>query len=243
LATKFGVGPRGLDASPAAVRRSIEGSLRHLRTDWIDLYYLHRLDPCTPIEETVGAMAELVRAGKVRHLGLSEVSPTTLRRAQRVHPISALQTEYSRWTRDVETEVLPTCRELGIGFVAYAPLGRGFLAGRFSSASELDTADMRRRMPRFESGALPHNLRLRRAVEGLAAEKGCTPAQLSLAWVLAQGRDVVAVPGTHDPRRLEENLRAPEIELSVTDRARIEGTISRPAGARYHAAGMSVIDR
>jgi aryl-alcohol dehydrogenase-like predicted oxidoreductase len=188
-------------------------------------------------------MAQLVHEGKVRHLGLSEASVQTLRRAQVVHPIAALQTEYSLWTRDVEAQILPACRELGVGFVAYAPLGRGFLAGRFRTAADLDPGDVRRHMPRFRGAALECNLQLRASVEELAAEKGCTPAQLALAWVLAQGEDLVAIPGTRHQRYLEENVTAVEVELSRNDLARIDRTLPSAAGERYHAAGMAVIDR
>jgi len=243
LATKFGVREGRLDGSAANVRRSIEGSLRRLRTDHVDLYYLHRVDPRTPIEETVGAMAELVREGKVRHLGLSEASPATIRRAAAVHSLAALQTEYSLWTRHVEAEILPACRELGIGFVAYAPLGRGFLAGRFQTATELDEHDVRRHMPRFRPGALERNLELQAIVRQLAAARGCAPAQLALAWVLAQGDDVAAIPGTRQRRHLEENLAAVPIQLSQGELARIDSVLPPAAGERYHAAGMAVIDR
>ncbi len=243
IATKFGARPGGLDGSPENARRSIEGSLRRLGTEHVDLYYLHRVDPRTPIEETVGAMAQLVHEGKVRHLGLSEASVQTLRRAHAVHPIAALQTEYSLWTRDVEAQILPACRELGVGFVAYAPLGRGFLTGRFRTAADLDPADVRRHMPRFRGAALECNLQLRTSVEELAAEKGCTPAQLALAWILAQGEDIVAIPGTRRRRYLEENVTAVEVELSRNDLARIDSTLPSAAGERYHAAGMAVIDR
>ncbi len=243
IATKFGVGPGGLDGSPDNVRRSIEGSLRRLGTDYVDLYYLHRVDPRTPIEETVGAMAKLVADGKVRHLGLSEASAATLRRAHAVHPIAALQTEYSLWTRHVEAEILPTCRELGIGFVAYAPLGRGFLAGRFASPEELDPDDVRRRMPRFGGPALDHNLKLQAGIKELAAAMGCTAVQLAIAWVLARGEDIVAIPGTKHPRYVEENAASSALELSKEDLALIEGSLPLPAGERYHAAGMAVIDQ
>ena len=243
IGTKFGVGPSGLDGSPANVRRSIEGSLRRLGTDYVDVYYLHRVDPRTPIEETVGAMSELVREGSVRHLGLSEASAGTLRRAHAVHRIAALQTEYSLWSRDVEAEILPACRELGVGLVGYAPLGRGFLAGRFATSAELGPADVRRRMPRFQDDALEHNLALRSAVESLAAEKGCTPAQLALAWVLAQGQDVVAIPGTRHRGYLEENVAAVAVELSPDDLARVNEAVPAAVGERYHPAGMAVIDR
>src|ERR687898_2489806 len=194
LATKFGVGPNGPDGSPENVRRSIDGSLTRLGTDHVDLYYLHRVDPRTPIEETVGAMAELVEAGKVRHLGLSEAAPQTIRRAHAVHRITALQTEYSLWARQVENEILPTLCELGIGFVAYAPLGRGFLTGRFRRPE--DVTDSRRNHPRFQGENLSHNLALVERVERIAAEKGVTAGQLALAWVLHRGDEVVAIPGT-----------------------------------------------
>jgi aryl-alcohol dehydrogenase-like predicted oxidoreductase len=243
LATKFGVRPEGLDGSPANVRRSIEGSLARLGTDYVDLYYLHRVDPRTPIEETVEAMAELVAAGKVRHLGLSEASAATLRRAHAIHPIAALQTEYSLWTRHVEAEILPTCAELGIGFVAYAPLGRGFLAGRFGDTDELHASDVRRHMPRFQGASLEHNIRIRRTVEQLAAEKGCTAAQLAIAWVLARAAHIVAIPGTRHPRYVQENAGAIEIELSREDLARIDSVLVPAAGERYHPAGMAVIDQ
>jgi aryl-alcohol dehydrogenase-like predicted oxidoreductase/SAM-dependent methyltransferase len=243
LATKFGVGPNGPDGSPENVRRSIDGSLTRLGTDHVDLYYLHRVDPRTPIEETVGAMAELVREGKVRHLGLSEASAATLRRAHAVHPIAALQTEYSLWTRDVEAEVLPACRELGVGFVAYAPLGRGFLTGRLTKRSDFDPGDLRRRLPRFQGAALEHNLGLLAKLEELASARGCTPAQLALAWVLAQGEDVVAIPGTRHHEYLEQNLATLELELSDDELALIDETLPAPEGERYHPAGMAVIDR
>ena len=218
LATKFGIvsdpddpKKRSLDGSPENVRRSIEGSLERLGTDHVDLYYLHRVDPDTPIEDTVGAMAELVQEGKVRNLGLSEASADTLRRAAEVHPIAALQTEYSLWTRGVEQDILPTARELGVGFVAYSPLGRGFLSGRFKNPDELDSDDFRRNGPRFQGKALEQNQRLVAKVEELAGEKDCTPGQLALAWVLAQGDDVVPIPGTKRREYLEENVAAAEV--------------------------------
>lgn len=242
LATKFGVTRRGLDGSPENVRRSIEGSLKRLRTDYVDLYYLHRVDPRTPIEETVGAMGQLVAEGKVRHLGLSEASSRTVRRAHAVHPIAALQTEYSLWTRDVEEEILPTCRELGIGFVAYAPLGRGFLSGSFRAPDDLDASDMRRQMPRFQGSALERNLELQRRVKQLASEVGCSPAQLAVAWVLGQGDDIVAIPGTRHRRYLEDNVGAGAVKLTSEELARITRVLPAPAGERYHATGMAVID-
>jgi aryl-alcohol dehydrogenase-like predicted oxidoreductase len=252
IATKFGIriaptaeNPlnRVLDGSPQNARRAIEGSLERLGTDHVDLYYLHRVDPGTPIEVTVGAMAELVEEGKVRHVGLSEASAETLRRAHAVHPIAALQTEYSLWTREVEGEILPTCRELGIGFVPYSPLGRGFLSGRFKSPDDLEADDFRRQGPRFQGEALEHNLQLVAKVEELAREKGCTPGQLALAWVLAQGDDVVPIPGTKRRAYLEENLAAVDVELTPADLARIDSEVPAAAGDRYDRVGMSTINR
>jgi aryl-alcohol dehydrogenase-like predicted oxidoreductase len=252
LATKFGIrfaptddNPtnRVLDGSPENVRRLIEGSLMRLGTDHVDLYYLHRVDPNTPIEETVGAMGELVSEGKVRHLGLSEAAPETIRAANAVHPITAVQTEYSLWTRDVEAEILPVCRELGIGFVPYSPLGRGFLSGRFKSPDELDSGDFRRHGPRFTGDALEKNLVLVSKVEELAAEKGCTPGQFALAWVLAQGDDVVPIPGTKRRTYLEENLAAVDVDLTDDDLARIESELPAATGDRYDATGMATVNR
>ena len=217
------VGP--LDGSAEHVRSSIDGSLERLGTDHVDLYYQHRVDPKVPIEETVGAMAELVEQGKVRHLGLSEAAPETIRRAHAVHPITAVQTEYSLWTRDPEAEVLPTCRELGIGFVPYSPLGRGFLSGRFKSPEELDEGDFRRHGPRFTGKNLEANLRLASKVAEIAGEKGITPAQLALSWVLAQGDDLVPIPGTKRRRYLEENAAAVDVELTDEDLARIDAEL------------------
>jgi aryl-alcohol dehydrogenase-like predicted oxidoreductase len=234
---------RIIDGSGDNVRRAIEGSLRRLGTDHVDLYYLHRVDPNTPIEETLGAMAELVGEGKVRHIGLSEAAPETLRRGHAEHPITALQTEYSLWTRDVEEEILPTCRELGVGFVAYSPLGRGFLSGRFKSPEELDEDDFRRTGPRFQGEALEQNLRLVAKVEELAAEKGCTPGQLALAWVLAQREDIVPIPGTKRRRYLEENLAALDVELTADDMERIDAELPAAVGDRYDRAGMSTLNR
>jgi aryl-alcohol dehydrogenase-like predicted oxidoreductase len=250
LATKFasriveenGEYKRIIDGSPANVRRAIEGSLERLGTDHVDLYYLHRVDPDTPIEETVGAMGELVKEGKVRHLGLSEAAPDTLRRGNAEHPITALQTEYSLWTRDVEAEILPTCRELGVGFVAYSPLGRGFLSGRFKSPDELDEGDFRRSGPRFQGESLQVNLKLVAKVEELANEKGCTPGQLALAWVLAQGEDVVPIPGTKRREYLEENLGAVDVELTDDDLARIDAELPEVSGDRYDAGGMATVN-
>jgi aryl-alcohol dehydrogenase-like predicted oxidoreductase len=252
LATKFGIrweptedNPtnRVLDGSPENVRRSIEGSLERLGTDHVDLYYLHRVDPNTPIEETIGAMGELVQEGKVRHLGLSEASPDTLRRAHATHPISALQTEYSLWTRDPEDEALPTCRELGIGFVAYSPLGRGFLSGRFKSSDEIEENDFRRHNPRFQGETFQRNLALLNKVREIAAEKSCTPGQLALAWVLAQGEDVAAIPGTKRRTYLEENLGAVDVELSADDLSRIDAEVPEAEGDRYDRVGMTTVNR
>jgi aryl-alcohol dehydrogenase-like predicted oxidoreductase len=232
-----------LDGSAEHVRTSIEGSLRRLGTDHVDLYYQHRVDPNVPIEETVGAMAELVHQGKVRHLGLSEAAPETIRRAHAIHPITAVQTEYSLWSRDPETEVIPTCRELGIGFVPYSPLGRGFLSGRFTSPDELDEGDFRRRGPRFTGDNLAANLHLAAKVAEIAAAKGITPAQLALAWVLAQGDDLVPIPGTKRRKYVEENAAAADVELTADDVARIEAELPAVAGERYDAAGMRAVNR
>ncbi|MFF5014673.1 aldo/keto reductase [Streptomyces sp. NPDC001165] len=231
------------DGSAEHVRSSIHGSLERLGTDYIDLYYQHRVDPDVPIEETVGALAELVAEGKVRHIGLSEAGADTIRRAHAVHPITAVQTEYSLWTRDPEAEVLPTCRELGIGFVPYSPLGRGFLAGRFSSPTELDENDYRRTNPRFTDTNFEANLRLAEKVKEIAAEKDVTPAQLAIAWVLAQGEDLVPIPGTKRRTYLEQNAAAVGIELSKEDLARIDAELPEVAGARYDEAGMRSVNR
>jgi aryl-alcohol dehydrogenase-like predicted oxidoreductase len=231
-----------LDGSAEHVKASIEGSLRRLGTDHVDLYFQHRVDPKTPIEETVGAMAELVAEGKVLHIGLSEAAPETIRRAHAVHPITAVQTEYSIWTRDPEDEVLPTCRELGIGFVAYSPLGRGFLSGRFRSPEELDEGDFRRHGPRFTGENLEANLRIQEKVEEIATEKGVTPAQLALAWVLSRGEDIVPIPGTKRRAYLEENAAAAELELTPEDRVRIEAELPETAGDRYDEQGMATIN-
>src|SRR5262245_25357345 len=234
------VGP--VDGSPDYVRSSVEGSLKRLKTDRIDLYYQHRVDPNTPIEETVAAMAELVQQGKILHIGLSEAAPETIRRAHAVHPITAVQTEYSMWTRDVEAEVLPTCRELGIGFVPYSPLGRGFLSGRFSSPEELDEGDFRRHGPRFTGENLEANLKLAAKVKEIAEDKGCTPAQLAIAWVLAQGEDLVPIPGTKRRSYLEQNAAAVDLELTAQDLARIEEELPAVSGARYDEAGMASVN-
>jgi aryl-alcohol dehydrogenase-like predicted oxidoreductase len=252
IATKFGIrvtptpeNPLGrtIDGSPENVRRSIEGSLARLGADHVDLYYQHRVDPNVPIEETVGALTELVGEGKVRHIGLSEAAPETIRRAHAVHPIAAVQTEYSLWTRDPETAVLPTCRELGIGFVPYSPLGRGFLSGRFKSPDDLDESDFRRHGPRFTGENLEANLRLVGRLEELAAEKGVTSGQLALAWVLAQGDDVVPIPGTKRRSYLEENVGALDVSLSAADLAAIADALPAAAGDRYDPVGMSTVNR
>jgi len=250
VATKFGNeraedgGFLGVNGRPEYVRKACDGSLKRLGTDHIDLYYQHRVDRTVPIEETVGAMGELVRAGKVRYLGLSEASPPTIRRAVHEHPIAALQTEYSLWTRDPEDEVLPTCRELGIGFVAYSPLGRGFLTGRFRTLDDLPPDDYRRNSPRFQGENFQRNLDLVDRVGEIARRKQCTPSQLALAWVLAQGEDVVPIPGTKQRRYLEENVRALEVELTHADLEEIDEVAPKgvAAGARYHEAGMRTIN-
>ena len=230
------------DGSADHVRSSIDGSLRRLGTDCVDLYYQHRVDPNVPIEETVAAMADLVGQGKVRHLGLSEAAPETIRRAHAVHPITAVQSEYSLWTRDPEAGVLATCRELGIGFVSYSPLGRGFLSGRFTSPEQLDEDDFRRSNPRFTGENLRANLRLAAKVAELAEEKSITAAQLALAWLLAQGEDVVPIPGTKRRRYLEENAAAVDVELTDEDLARIDAELPPAAGARYDEAGMATVN-
>jgi aryl-alcohol dehydrogenase-like predicted oxidoreductase len=230
------------DGSAEHVRRSIDGSLQRLGTDHVDLYYQHRVDPRVPIEETVGAMAELVAAGKVLHIGLSEASVETIRRAHAVHPITAVQTEYSLWTRDPEAEILPVCRELGIGFVPYSPLGRGFLSGRFKSPEELDAGDFRRSGPRFTGSNLAANLALAAKVEEIARDKGITPAQLAIAWVLAQGEDLVPIPGTKRRSYLEENAAAVDAELTADELERIEAELPEAAGERYDEAGMASVD-
>ena len=235
------VGP--IDGSAENVRSSIEGSLERLGTDYVDLYYQHRVDPNVPIEETVGAMAELVDEGKVRHIGLSEAAPETIRRANAVHPVTAVQTEYSLWTRDPEAEVLPTCRDLGIGFVPYSPLGRGFLAGRFTSPDELAEDDFRRTVPRFTGENLEANLRLASKVKEIAGEKGVTPAQLAIAWVLARGDDLVPIPGTKRRTYLEQNALGVDVVLTADDLTRIDAEVPEAAGARYGEAGMAAVNR
>ena len=240
LATKFGIvrdptnpAARGVDGKPDYVRRSCEGSLKRLGVETIDLYYQHRVDPATPIEETVGAMAQLVQEGKIRHIGLSEASPQTLRRAVKVHPITALQTEYSLWSREPEDEILAACRELGVGFVAYSPLGRGFLTGQFTRFEDFPEDDYRRFSPRFQGENFQKNLDLVRRVEEIAEEKGSKPAQLALAWVLAQDKNIVPIPGTKRRKYLEENVAALEVQLSAEDLRCIDEIF--PAGA---AAGL-----
>jgi aryl-alcohol dehydrogenase-like predicted oxidoreductase len=248
LATKFGNERRedgswvGINGRPEYVHSACEASLQRLGVDHIDLYYQHRVDRSVPIEDTVGAMAELVRAGKVRHLGLSEASPETIRRAHAVHPITALQTEYSLWSREVEHEILPTVRELGIGFVAYSPLGRGFLCGRYKRPEDLPDNDFRRFHPRFQRGNLERNLELVEQVEELAREKGVTAGQLALAWVLHRGEDVVPIPGTKHREYVEENVAASDVELSAEELTRLEeaAPVGTTAGDRY--ADMSTVN-
>jgi aryl-alcohol dehydrogenase-like predicted oxidoreductase len=251
LATKFGIvrgedrTVRSINGKPEYVRTACEGSLKRLGVETIDLYYQHRVDPATPIEDTVGAMADLVRAGKVRWIGLSEAGPETLRRASAVHPIAAVQSEYSLWSRDPEGSVLAACRELGIGFVAYSPLGRGFLTGQIKRFEDLAADDYRRLSPRFQGDNFQKNLDLVRRVDEIAAAKGCRPSQLALAWVLAQGSDIVPIPGTKRRRYLEENAGALDVKLSREDLARLDEILppGAAAGPRYPAAMMQVIAR
>jgi len=251
LATKFGIvrdpsnpNARGVNGKADYVRRSCEASLKRLGVQTIDLYYQHRVDPNTPIEETVGAMAELVKQGKVRYLGLSEASAQTLRRAVKVHPIAALQTEYSLWTRDPEREILETCRELGVGFVAYSPLGRGFLTGQFRKFEDLPADDYRRNSPRFQGENFQKNLDLLRRVEAMATEKGCKPSQLALAWVLAQGNDIVPIPGTKRRKYLEENVAASEVKLKQEELKRIDEAFpaESASGGRYPEHMMTLVN-
>jgi aryl-alcohol dehydrogenase-like predicted oxidoreductase len=251
LATKFGIvrdskkpNVRGVSGKPDYVRRSCEASLRHLGVEAIDLYYQHRVDPATPIEETVGAMAQLVQEGKIRHIGLSEASPQTLRRAVKVHPITALQTEYSLWSREPEDEILATCRELGIGFVAYSPLGRGFLTGQFKRFEDFPEDDYRRSSPRFQGENFQKNLDLVRRVEEIAKQKGCKPAQLALAWVLAQDKNIVPIPGTKRRKYLEENVAAMDVKLTADDLRRIEEIFPAgvAAGERYPEHMMKIVN-
>jgi len=251
IATKFGNvrdeqgNSLGIDGSPEYVRKACDASLQRLGVDHIDLYYQHRVDNNVPIEETVGAMAELVKQGKVRYLGLSEAAPATIRRAHAVHPIAALQTEYSLWMRDVEDEILPTCRELGIGFVPYSPLGRGFLTGRFARFEDLPADDFRRRQPRFQGDNFQKNLDLVRHVEDVASRKGCTPAQLALAWLLHQGDDIVPIPGTTRVENLEDNVGALGVTLTKRDLERIDAVFPKgvAAGERYMEGGMATVNR
>jgi aryl-alcohol dehydrogenase-like predicted oxidoreductase len=246
LATKFGQlshrngGVRQFDSTPENIRLAVEGSLTRLRTDRIDLYYQHRVDPNTPIEETVGALAELVAEGKIRYIGLSEAAPETIRRAHAVHPVAAVQTEYSLWSRDPEAEILPLVRELGIGFVPYSPLGRGFLTGQIRSIDQLDATDFRASSPRFAGDNLQQNLRIVHEVEAVARQSGATPAQVALAWLLAQAGDIAPIPGTKRVARLEENVAATELALSAEQLASL-GAISPPVGERY--ADMTPINR
>ena len=251
LATKFGIvrdpsnpQKRSVNGKPEYVKQACEASLKRLGVDHIDLYYQHRVDPDTPIEETVGAMAELVKEGKVRYLGLSEASITTLRRAFDIHPIAALQSEYSLWTRDPESEILPTCRELGIGFVAYSPLGRGFLTGQFKTFDDLSEDDYRRNSPRFQGENFQLNLALVKKVKEMADEKKCTPGQLALAWVLAQGGDIVPIPGTKRRKYLEENFGALDVELAPDELRRLNEVFpfGAAAGERYPEQMMALVN-
>jgi aryl-alcohol dehydrogenase-like predicted oxidoreductase len=249
IATKFGVqrfadGTRKINSRPEYIRQACEGSLKRLCVETIDLYYQHRVDPETPIEETAGTVADLIKEGKVRYLGLSEASVNTIRRAHSVHPVSALQNEYSLWSRDPEDEHLPVLRELGIGLVAYSPLGRGFLTGRITSPDDLGEDDFRRTAPRFQGENFQKNMTLVRALEEMAREKACKASQLALAWVMAQGGDIVPIPGTKRRKYLEENIAAAEIQLSAEDLRRLDAVAQRHAvaGARYPAAGMKTVN-
>jgi aryl-alcohol dehydrogenase-like predicted oxidoreductase len=248
VATKFGLvshsggGPGVIDSSPGNIRTAVEGSLQRLGTDHIDLYYQHRVDPNTPIEDTVGALAELVTEGKIRHIGLSEAGPAKIRRAHAVHPVAALQTEYSLWTRDVEAELLPLLRELGIGFVPYSPLGHGFLTGQIRSTDQLADDDWRKTNPRFTGENLQRNLRIVDEVEAVAAEAGATPAQIALAWLLAQGDHIAPIPGTKRVSRVEENTAADGIELSAEQIDRLDN-LTPAAGERHEESTMATIDR
>jgi aryl-alcohol dehydrogenase-like predicted oxidoreductase len=251
LATKFGIvrdpanpQARGVNGKPDYIRRSCEGSLKRLGVETIDLYYQHRVDPATPIEETVGAMAQLVQEGKIRHIGLSEASPQTLRRAVKIHPITALQTEYSLWSREPEDEILATCRQLGVGFVAYSPLGRGFLTGQFTRFEDFPEDDYRRFSPRFQGENFQKNLDLVRRVEEIAKEKRCKPAQLALAWVLAQDKNIVPIPGTKRRKYLEENVAALDVKLNAEDLQRIDEIFpsGAAAGLRYPEHMMNIVN-
>ena len=252
LATKCGLvrdatdpKKRGVSNKPEYIRQSCEGSLSRLNTDHIDLYYLHRIDPTVPIEESVGTMSQLVAEGKIRHVGLSEMAPETLRRAHATHPIAAVQCEFSLWSRDPEDDILPLCRELGVGLVPYSPLGRGFLTGQITSAADLDANDFRRHSPRFQGDNLGRNLALVEAVRLLAAAKGCTPAQLALAWVLAQGDDIVPIPGTKRVKYLEDNIGALDVRLDAADLAALDAAFPRDAaaGARYSVDAMGMLGK
>ncbi len=236
---------KGISGRPDYVKQACERSLERLKTDHIDLYYQHRVDPETPIEETIGAMAELVRQGKVRFIGMSEAAPETIRRAMKVHPIAALQTEYSLWTRDPETDVLPTCRELGVSFVAYSPLGRGFLTGQLQSIDDLAPDDWRRNNPRFQGDNFQKNLDLVKQIEAMAKRKNVLPSQLALAWVMAQGEDIVPIPGTKRIKYLEENAAAVKVEFSREELAELDAALPRGAasGTRYPEAGMKSVNR
>jgi len=251
IASKFGIvrdpanpHARGVNGRPEYIRRACEGSLKRLGIDYIDLYYQHRVDRDTPIEETVGTMAELVKEGKIRHIGLSEAGPKTLRRAAKIHAITALQSEYSLWTRDPQDRVLPTCRELGIGFVAYSPLGRGFLTGKIKRVEDFAPDDYRRNAPRFQGENFQKNLDQVKKVEEIARQKNCTPSQLALAWVLAQGEDIIPIPGTKRVKYLEENVGALDVKLSADDQAQIEKFLTERAvaGERYNEQMMRLID-
>jgi len=248
LATKFGFishtgrAPGTLDSSPASIRAAVEGSLTRLGTDHIDLYYQHRVDPATPIEDTVGALAGLVAEGKIRHIGLSEAWVGTIRRAHAVHPITALQSEYSLWTRDPEQEVLPVLRELGIGFVPYSPLGRGFLTGQIKSLADIDDDDFRKTNPRFEGENFQHNLSVAEEVRQIAADAGATPAQVALAWLLAQGDNIAPIPGTKRVSRLEENAAADSVQLTAEQLTQLT-QVTPPAGGHHNEAQMRLLDR
>ncbi|WP_026734718.1 aldo/keto reductase [Fischerella sp. PCC 9605] len=251
IATKFGVvrsqegGWNGINGKPEYVRQACDASLKRLDVDVIDLYFQHRVDPEVPIEETIGAMAELVEQGKVRYIGISEAAPVTIRRAHAVHPLSALETEYSLWSREPEDEILPTVRELGIGFMPYSPLGRGFLSGRFTSPDDFPADDFRRFFPRFQGENFYKNLQLVEQVKTIAAETGVTPSQLALAWLLAQGEDIVPIPGTKQRKYLEENVTATDIQLTAEDLSRIEAVAPKSiaVGDRYPSSGMSEVNR
>jgi aryl-alcohol dehydrogenase-like predicted oxidoreductase len=252
IATKFGFdieGARaagrisGLNSRPDNIRKVAENSLKSLQVETLDLFYQHRVDPSVPIEDVAGAVGDLVKAGKVRAFGLSEAGPQTIRRAHAVHPVSAVQSEYSLWTRDPEAAVLPVCRELGIGFVPYSPLGRGFLTGAVTTTDQLAADDFRRGVPRFQGDAFSKNLSLVETLTGIAKEKGCTPAQLALAWLLAQGDDIAPIPGTTKAHRLEENVGAAQVRLTSADLAAIAAGVPEVEGARHSPAGMAMVDR